>query len=62
MPFLSRFGAQPAVSDDAEIHYASAARRLLEMVESESPAGEVVAEALTFLVFTLQAPPVLICH
>ncbi|MCK6390095.1 MAG: UvrD-helicase domain-containing protein [Azonexus sp.] len=49
MPFLSRFGAQPAVSDDSELHYANAARRLLELVESETPAGEVVAEALTFM-------------
>ena len=49
MPFLSRFGAQPTVSDDAESHYATAARRLLELVESATPDAEVVAEALAFM-------------
>jgi hypothetical protein len=34
MPYLSRFGSQPGVSEDAEAHYATAARRTLEMVES----------------------------
>ncbi|WP_306606821.1 exodeoxyribonuclease V subunit beta [Azonexus sp.] len=49
MPFLSRFGAQPGVADDAEAHYATAARHTLEMVESETPDGEVVAAALAFM-------------
>ncbi len=49
MPFLSRFGAQPAVSDDAEAHYTTAARHTLEMVELETPDGEVVAAALAFM-------------
>ena len=49
MPFLSRFGAQPGVADHAEAHYATAARRTLEMVESETPDGEVVATALAFM-------------
>lgn len=49
MPYLSRFGSQPGVSDDAEAHYAMAARRTLEMVESGSDDAEVVAEALAFM-------------
>mgnify|MGYP001115811720 CR=1 FL=1 len=34
MPYLSRFGAQPGVAEDADAHYATAARRTLEMVEA----------------------------
>ena len=49
MPYLSRFGSQPGVTDDAAVHYATAARRTLEMVESESPDAEVVAAALAFM-------------
>ena len=52
MPYLSRFGAQPGVTDDAEAHYATAARRTLEMVEvvGEGAAdAEVVASALAFM-------------
>jgi len=49
MPYLSRFGSQPGVSDDAEAHYATAARRTLEMVESGGDDAEVVAEALAFM-------------
>jgi len=49
MPYLSRFGSQPGVSEDAEAHYATAARRTLEMVESETPDAEVVAAALAFM-------------
>ncbi|MBS1140911.1 MAG: UvrD/REP helicase [Proteobacteria bacterium] len=49
MPYLSRFGSQPGVSDDAEAHYATAARRTLEMVESGTEDAEVVAEALAFM-------------
>jgi len=49
MPYLSRFGAQPGVSEDAEAHYASAARRTLEMVEGEGADAEVVAAALAFM-------------
>ena len=49
MPYLSRFGSQPGVSEDAEAHYATAARRTLEMVESGTPDAEVVAEALAFM-------------
>lgn len=36
MPYLSRFGSQPGVAEDAEAHYAAAARRTLEMVEALS--------------------------
>ncbi|HJV94242.1 MAG TPA: UvrD-helicase domain-containing protein, partial [Azonexus sp.] len=49
MPYLSRFGAQPGVTDDAEAHYATAARRTLEMVEAGTADAEVVAEALAFM-------------
>ena len=49
MPYLSRFGSQPAVSEDAEAHYATAARRTLEMVESEGSDADVVAGALAFM-------------
>ena len=49
MPYLSRFGSQPAVADDAEAHYATAARRTLEMVESEGADAEVLATALAFM-------------
>lgn len=54
MPYLSRFGAQPGVSEDAEAHYATAARRTLEMVEAEVESGgradaDVVAAALSFM-------------
>lgn len=49
MPYLSRFGNQPGVTDDAEAHYATAARRTLEMVEQSDADGEVVAAALAFM-------------
>ncbi len=49
MPYLSRFGAQPGVTDDALPHYRTAARRTLEMVEAEGPDAEVVAAALQFM-------------
>ncbi|AXS78920.1 exodeoxyribonuclease V subunit beta [Dechloromonas sp. HYN0024] len=49
MPYLSRFGAQPGVSEDAEAHYATAARRTLEMVESGGADADIVAEALAFM-------------
>lgn len=49
MPYLSRFGAQPGVSEDAATHYATAARRTLEMVEGGDADGEVVAAALAFM-------------
>ncbi len=49
MPYLSRFGAQPGVAEDAEAHYATAARRTLEMVEAGGADADVVAEALAFM-------------
>jgi len=49
MPYLSRFGGQPGVTEDATAHYATAARRALEMVASGMPDAEVVAEALAFM-------------
>ena len=49
MPYLSRFGSQPAVSEDAEAHYATAARRTLEMVEAGGADGDVLAAALAFM-------------
>ena len=49
MPYLSRFGAQPGVSEDAEAHYATAARRTLEMVEAGGADADTVAEALAFM-------------
>ncbi|MBS1145539.1 MAG: UvrD/REP helicase [Proteobacteria bacterium] len=49
MPYLSRFGAQPGVAEDAEAHYATAARRTLEMVEAGGADADTVAEALAFM-------------
>jgi len=49
MPYLSRFGSQPGVTEDASAHYATAARRTLEMVEAGTADAEVVAEALAFM-------------
>jgi ATP-dependent exoDNAse (exonuclease V) beta subunit len=49
MPYLSRFGSQPVVTDDAAAHYAAAARRTLAMVEDGHADAEVVAAALAFM-------------
>lgn len=49
MPYLSRFGAQPGVAEEAKPHYATAARRTLEMLENGDAAAEVVAGALRFV-------------
>jgi len=49
MPYLSRFGSQPGVAEDAAAHYATAARRTLEMVEAETPDADLVATALAFM-------------
>ena len=48
MPFLSRFGAQPAVSDDNASHYDAAALRTLALLEEEGEAGRTVEEALRY--------------
>jgi len=49
MPFLSRFGAQPKISDDPKRHYEEAARRTIALLDEDSAIGEVVAEALRHL-------------
>ncbi len=49
MPYLSRFGAQPGVAEEARPHYETAARRTLEMLENGDAAADVVAEALHFM-------------
>ncbi|MFN4325026.1 MAG: UvrD-helicase domain-containing protein [Azonexus sp.] len=49
MPYLSRFGSQPGVAEDAEAHYAAAARRTLEMLEAGDGDADVVAGALAFM-------------
>ena len=52
MPYLSRFGSQPGVTDEAEAHYATAARRTLEMLEQggeQTADADVVAAALAFM-------------
>lgn len=48
MPFLSRFGSQPVLVDDASIHYAEAARRVLDQLDDQEslPAGTTHAEAI----------------
>lgn len=48
MPLMSRFGAQPGVSDDASVHYLEAAQRALAMLEDEG-GNEAVTEALRYL-------------
>ena len=49
MPYLSRFGTQPRVTDAAAAYYQTAARRTLEMVEDGTASAEVVAAALNFM-------------
>ncbi|TRZ96661.1 MAG: DNA helicase [Rhodocyclaceae bacterium] len=53
MPLLSRFGAQPAVAEDARRHYDEAARRALDHLEGkgegEGEHAEAVATALAHL-------------
>ena len=48
MPFLSRFGAQPAVSDDSAGHYDAAALRTLALLEGDDEAAKTVEEALRY--------------
>jgi len=54
MPFLSRFGAQPRMAEDARLHYREAVRRILALL-AEDGAGEgdgfaeVVADGLRHL-------------
>jgi ATP-dependent exoDNAse (exonuclease V) beta subunit len=49
MPLLSRFGGQPAVSDDADRHYLEAARLTLADIVDESQANDTVSLALTYM-------------
>ncbi|MCB5187156.1 UvrD-helicase domain-containing protein [Methylobacillus caricis] len=48
MPLLSRFGSQPAVSDDASSHYQAAAERTLALVDEEG-VGDAVRQALRYV-------------
>ncbi len=47
MPLLSRLGGQPAISDDASMHYQEAARRTLATLE-EAAEDSPVSEALRY--------------
>ncbi|MDO8789641.1 MAG: UvrD-helicase domain-containing protein [Sulfuritalea sp.] len=57
MPLLSRFGAQPAVAEEARRHYDEAARRALDHLEGKGEGGDdserehadAVATALAYL-------------
>ena len=46
MPILSRFGAQPKISDDPAPHYDEAARRTLSLLDDEG-ADRAVVEVIT---------------
>ncbi|MCB5189530.1 UvrD-helicase domain-containing protein [Methylobacillus arboreus] len=48
MPLLSRFGSQPAISEDAETHYRLAAERTLALMDDEA-LGEPVRLALSYV-------------
>jgi ATP-dependent helicase/nuclease subunit A len=49
MPFLSRFGGQPKVTDDAASHYLSAAQQTLAHIHHEQNLGETVSTAVNFM-------------
>ena len=49
MPLLSKFGGQPAVSDDTDSHYAEAARRAIAQIVYETNADDTVTTALRFM-------------
>lgn len=49
MPLLSRFGGQPAVSDDADRHYLEAARLTLADIVNESQTDDTVSLALAYM-------------
>ncbi len=49
MPLLSRFGAQPGLTDDARALYEEAARRALSAIGEEGTDGEAVATLLDWL-------------
>lgn len=49
MPLLSKFGGQPAVSDDTDSHYIEAARRAIAHIVHETQPDETVTIALSYL-------------
>ena len=49
MPYLSRFGATPAVVTNADEHYQEAARRTLALIEGDDAAAQTVLAALAWL-------------
>src|SRR3989338_5767698 len=49
MPFLSRFGAQPTVSEEVQRHYERAGQRTLELLDGgDADKAEIVAGALRY--------------
>jgi ATP-dependent helicase/nuclease subunit A len=49
MPLVARFGAQPAVTEEADALYVEAARNTLALLEGKGPEAEDVATVLTHL-------------
>lgn len=49
MPLLSKFGGQPAVSDDTDSHYIEASRRAIAHITHETKSDETVTIALSYL-------------
>ncbi len=49
MPLLSKFGGQPAVSDDTEAHYLEAARLSIAQIAHETDEHDTVTTALRYL-------------
>lgn len=49
MPLLSKFGGQPAVSDDTDSHYIEAARRAIAHIAHETKPDDTVTIALSYL-------------
>ena len=48
MPLLSRFGTQPAITNDPGTYYEQAARNTLALLEDGTPESDAVAEALAY--------------
>jgi ATP-dependent exoDNAse (exonuclease V) beta subunit len=49
MPLLSKFGGQPAVSDDTDSHYMEASRRAIAHIVHETKSDDTVTIALSYL-------------
>ena len=49
MPLLSKFGGQPAVSDDTDSHYIEASRRAIAHIAHETKPDDTVTVALSYL-------------